>query len=215
MGQKARAASRHPQADGARHAGLTARKARQPDRSQRETTHSDAAPPFDGVRRRTGDAGVVTDGRLTVLRRTADTITLRDGAAVHPEPIERALCQSPYITDALVSGDGHSFPGCLVRLEPDAVEGWAHAKRVPFSGFADLANTAQLRALLLTEIDRAKKAVARASPIRVFRTIARPPQEGDPKLSALGGLRRVPAMKAFRSLITMMYDEAGTPPDGQ
>lgn len=157
MGQKARAASRHPQADGARHAGLTARKARQPDRSQRETTHSDAAPPSDGVRRRTGDAGVVTDGRLTVLRRTADTITLRDGAAVHPEPIERALCRSPYITDALVVGDRHSFPGCLVRLEPDAVEGWAHAKRVPFSGFADLANTAQLRALLLTEIDRAKK----------------------------------------------------------
>lgn len=145
-------------------------------------------PRSDGVWCRTGDAGVMTDGRLTVLGRAADTITLRDGSAVHPEPIEQALCLSPYIADALVAGDGKPFPCCLIRLEADAVEGWAHAKRVPFSSFADLANAAELRALLLTEIDRVNKAAARAAPIRAFRAIDRRLEEGDPELNSLGRL---------------------------
>ena len=170
-----------------------------------------AASQSDGIWRRTGDAGVMTDGRLTVLGRAADTITLLDGSEVHPEPIERALCLSPYIADALVVGDGKSFPGCLIRLEPEAVEGWAHAKRVSFAGFADLANTAEVRALLQTEIERVNKAAARAAPVRAFRAIDRPLQEGDPELNSLGGLRRVPAMTTFRSLISVMYDEATHP----
>ncbi len=168
----------------------------------------EAEPRCNGLWRRTGDAGAMTDGRLTVLGRAADTITLRDGSAVHPEPIERALCLSPYIADALVVGDGQAFLGCLLLLEADAAEGWAHAKRVPFSGFADLANTAELRGLLLTEIERVNKAAARASPIRAFRAIDRRLQEGDAELTPLGGLRRVAAATAFRSLITAMYDEA-------
>ena len=168
----------------------------------------EAASQSDGIWHRTGDAGVMTDGRLTVLGRMSDAITLLDGAAVHPEPIERALCLSPYIADALVVGDGRSFPGCLIRLEPDAVEGWAHDKRVLFSGFADLANTGEVRGLLQTEIERVNRTAARAAPIRAFRAIDRPLQEGDPELDALGGLRRVPAMATFRSLITAMYDEA-------
>ncbi len=175
----------------------------------------DSEPQSNGTWRRTGDAGVLSDGRLTVLGRAADTIRLRDGSAVHPEPIERALCLSPYISDALVVGDGMSFPGCLLRLAPDAVEGWAHAKRVPFSSFADLANATELRALLVTEINRVNKAAASASPIRAFRAIDRPLQEGDPELTPLGGLRRVPAMTTFRSLINVMYEEASTPPDRQ
>jgi long-chain acyl-CoA synthetase len=161
----------------------------------------------NGVWQRTGDAGAMVDGRLTVVGRTADTIRLLNGSVVHPEPIERALCLSPYIADALVVGDGQAFPGCLLLLEADAAEGWAHAQRVPFSSFADLANTAELRALLLAEIDRVNRATAHASPIRAFRAIDRRLQEGDPELTSLGGLRRVPALNAFRSLITAMYDE--------
>lgn len=168
----------------------------------------EAGSQSNGIWRRTGDAGVMTDGRLTVLGRTADTITLLDGSAVHPEPIERALCLSPYSADALVVGDGRPFPGCLIRLDPDTVEEWAHAKRVPFSGFTELANSAELRALLQTEIERVNKDAARAAPVRAFRAIDRPLQEGDPELNSLGGLRRTPAMTTFRSLITLMYDEA-------
>jgi long-chain acyl-CoA synthetase len=167
----------------------------------------DAESQSNAVWRRTGDAGVITDGRLTVVGRAADAITLRDGSAVHPEPIERALCLSPYIADAVVVGDGQAFPGCLLLLEADAAEGWAHAKRVPFSSFADLANTAELRSLLLAEIDRVNKTAARASPIRAFRAIDRRLQEGDPELTSLGGLRRAAAVTTFRSLITAMYDE--------
>jgi hypothetical protein len=70
---------------------------------------------------------------------------------------------------------------------------------VPFSGFPDLANTAELRALLQTEIERFNKAAARAAPIRAFRAIDRPLREGDPELNSLGGLRRVPVSEAFGS----------------
>jgi long-chain acyl-CoA synthetase len=162
----------------------------------------------DGEWHGTGDAGVMIGGRLAVLGRVADVITLLDGSPVHPEPIERALSLSPYIADALVVGDQQRYLGCLLLLEADAVEGWAHAKRVAFSSFAELANTAEVRALLQAEINRVNEMTARSSPLRAFRAIDRRLHEGDPELSPLGGLRRMPAVTAFRSLIAAMYDEA-------
>lgn len=173
--------------------------------------HFDSGPsdrPSDQAWRGTGDAGVMKDGRLTVLGRIAGVITPRDGHLLHPEPIEQALCLSPYIADALVVGDGQAFLGCLLRLEADAVEGWAHAKRVAFSSFAELANTAEVRGLLQAEIDRVNATAARSSPIRAFRAIDRRLQEGDPELTPLGALSKAPAMIAFHALIAAMYDEA-------
>lgn len=157
---------------------------------------------------RTGDAGVLRDGRLTVLGRYADMVTPLDCMPVHPEPIERALCASPYVADAIVVGHGRPFLACLLRLDADAVEGWAHGARVPFTSFAELTNRPELQALLQAEIDRVNADVARAQPIRAFRAIDRRLQEGDPEVSALGELRRGAATEAFCGLIASMYGDA-------
>ena len=159
---------------------------------------------------RTGDIGVLAEGRLTVLGRRADIVTPLGSAPLHPEPIERALCLSPYIADALVVGDARPFLGCLLRLDAEAVEGWAHEARVPFTSFAELTNTPQLQALLRVEIDRVNAGVAQASPIRAFRVIDRRLQDGDPELTVLGALRRGPATSASCDLIAAMYRD-GTP----
>ncbi|HVC58949.1 MAG TPA: AMP-binding protein [Acetobacteraceae bacterium] len=157
---------------------------------------------------RTGDVGVLTEGRITVLGGLADMITPPAGTPVHPEPIERALCLSPYIADALVVGDGRPFLGCLLRLDSEAVEGWAHAAHVPFASFADLAQAETLHAVLGAEVARVNAGVARASPIRAFRAIDRRLQYGDAELTPLGALRRGLATSVFRELIEAMYGKA-------
>ena len=155
----------------------------------------------------TGDAGVMTDGRLTVLGPLADTITLLGGIAVHPGPIERALSLSPYIADALVVGAGSPFLGCLLRLDADAAENWAHAARVPFTSFAELVRTEGLLALLAAEVARVNAGVAQKNPVRAFRLIDRRLQYGDPELTLLGTLRRPVVLASFQNLIAGMYDE--------
>ena len=86
----------------------------------------------------TGDLGVLEDGFLRIAGRREDVITPSDGAAVLPGEHEAELKTSPYITDALVLGTGRPFLSCLVMIDQEAVEGWAHAHGVAFTGFAGL-----------------------------------------------------------------------------
>lgn len=160
---------------------------------------------------RTGDVGVLTERRLTVLGSLANRVAPLVVPPMQPEPIEHALCLSPIIADALVVGDGRPFLGCLLRLDADAVEGWAHATRVPFASFAELTNSTELRGLLAAEIDRVNAGVAHGNPIRVFHAIDRRLQDGDPELTLLGALRRGAAADAFGDLIEAMYDAAPEP----
>lgn len=150
---------------------------------------------------RTGDQGTIAEGRLTVVGAAANVVTPEGGAPVHPEPIEQALCLSPYIADAMVVGEGQPFLSCLLRLDADAVEGWAHSRRVAFTSFAELTRTPELRSLLAAEIARVNQGVACASPIRAFAAMDRRLQEGDVELTLLGGLRRQATLAAFASVI--------------
>ncbi len=138
----------------------------------------------------TGDAGTLTEGVLTVAGRLADAIPLPDGALLHPGPIERALGLSPRILGAVVGPGPDGGLHALLWLDAEAVEAWAHARRLMFANYAALTRLPELIALLQTEIDRVNAGAARAHPIRAFRVLERRLAMGDPELTQLGALRR-------------------------
>jgi acyl transferase domain-containing protein/acyl-CoA synthetase (AMP-forming)/AMP-acid ligase II/acyl carrier protein len=65
--------------------------------------HGQAAPPSDDGWYRTGDAGRLDDGRLTIAGRIDDVI-ICGGQNVHPLEIEAVVAQSPSVRDVLVVG---------------------------------------------------------------------------------------------------------------
>ena len=138
----------------------------------------------------TGDAGAVTGGVLHVSGRCADALALPGGGRLHPEPIERALGLSPLILGALVRPGPDGGLHALLWLDAEAVEAWAHARRLMFANYAALAALPEVAASMQPEIDRVNAGLARAYPIRAFRVLDRRLGPGDPELTELGALRR-------------------------
>ena len=69
----------------------------------------------------TGDLGVLaTSGDLEFRGRAKDTIALRGGEKVEPQPLEDRLAESPFIKHALVVGQDRKVLGALLSARRDA-----------------------------------------------------------------------------------------------
>ena len=70
----------------------------------------------------TGDVGALTDENdLCITGRAKDTIVLRGGENVEPEPIEAVLCSSPLIEDAFLVGHGQKTLGAFLVPHAEAL----------------------------------------------------------------------------------------------
>lgn len=111
-----------------------------------------AALPGDGWLD-TGDVGMLSsEGDVLITGRAKDTIVLRGGENVEPEPIETELCSSPCIADAILVGHGEKTLGALVV--PDAA-GLTAAIGIPKdSDLAAIADDASVQQHLRAEVAR-------------------------------------------------------------
>ena len=66
-------------------------------------------------------AGSAMGGCFVLTGRAKDTIVLSSGENVEPQPIEDALCSSPFIKFAAVVGQGHRSLGALLVPDVDAL----------------------------------------------------------------------------------------------
>jgi long-chain acyl-CoA synthetase len=70
----------------------------------------------------TGDLGYLTAaGDIVITGRAKDTIVLRSGENVEPEPLESVLASSPLVADALVVGHARKSLGALIVPDPDGL----------------------------------------------------------------------------------------------
>ena len=150
----------------------------------------------------TGDLGQFNSGELRFAGRVNERLTLQDGTIVMPSMVENALKLSPFISDALVFGAGRAHLGCLVMMEPDVLEGWAQARDLA-GNFAALVQSADVRELLQTEMDR----VSRTAKVVLgcFAVIDRRLELGDPELTAMMQLRRNVVLAGYADLIEAMF----------
>jgi long-chain acyl-CoA synthetase len=72
----------------------------------------------------TGDIGALTaDGDLEFRGRAKDTIVLRGGEKVEPQPLEDRLLESPFLDQAVVVGSDRKVLGALLVPRKETVEG--------------------------------------------------------------------------------------------
>lgn len=82
--------------------------------------------------------GSTMEGCLVLTGRAKDTIVLSSGENVEPQPIEDALCCSPYIKFAALVGHGHRSLGALLVPDEDALKGLAAARGVKELSFEEV-----------------------------------------------------------------------------
>jgi long-chain acyl-CoA synthetase len=157
----------------------------------------------------TGDVGAIDpDGYLKVTDRLKDIIITAAGKNITPSEIENELKFSPYISDAVVIGDGRKFLTCLVMIDADNVARFAQDHAVPFTNYASLTQAPQVIELIQREIEAVNKKFARVETIRSFRLIDRLLSPEDEELTPTMKLKRAFVNKRYGDLIESMYQAA-------
>lgn len=155
----------------------------------------------------TGDIGSWDNGRLKIVDRARDIIVTSGGKTVSPTAIESQLRASPYISEAIVYGDGKKYLTALIEIEFDAVSDWAIRQNIAFTGFASLTSNPVVVKLIEAEVAAANGNLARVEQIKAFRIIPKildPEEEGEP-ITPTRKVKRKFMFDKFAGLIDSMY----------
>jgi len=155
---------------------------------------------------RTGDCGELDgQGYLAIRDRIKDILITSGGKNITPSHIESLLKFSPYITDAVVIGDGRHFLTALVMIDQEHVARFAQERQVPYTDFASLTRTAEVVELIRSQVEQANLQLARVEQIKDFRIIAELLGAEDEELTPTMKLKRKVIAVKYAALIAAMY----------
>ncbi|MFC7461398.1 AMP-dependent synthetase/ligase [Hydrogenophaga defluvii] len=156
----------------------------------------------------TGDCGELDEnGYLAIRDRIKDILITSGGKNITPSHIESLLKFSPYVTDAVVIGDGRKYLTCLIMLDQEHVARHAQEHQVPYTDFASLTRAPEVVALIRAEIDRINPQLARVEQVKDFRIIGELLTAEDEELTPTMKLKRKVIARKYAHLIDSMYTD--------
>ncbi|MCR1786044.1 AMP-binding protein [Nocardioides carbamazepini] len=154
----------------------------------------------------TGDVGEWVDGtHLRITDRMKDIIITAGGKNVAPSEIENALKASPFVKEAVVVGDGRKYLTALIGIELDTVGAWAQQQRLGFTTYRDLAEKAEVRALVQGIVDDVNSRHNPVEQIKHFRMLPKELDHEDGELTATQKVKRSAIDAMFHDLVEDMY----------
>jgi long-chain acyl-CoA synthetase len=155
---------------------------------------------------KTGDVGEWVDGtHVKIVDRMKDIIITSGGKNISPSEIENSLKTSPFIKEAMVTGDGRNYLAALIAIEMDTVGDWATRRGIPYTTYRDLTEKREVLELVQGVVDKTNENLARVENIRKFRLIPKELDHEDGELTATQKLKRSAMEKRFADLIDSMY----------
>jgi long-chain acyl-CoA synthetase len=157
----------------------------------------------------TGDIGrIESDGFLRVTGRKKDIIVTSGGRNVAPQNIEKLMRTSPYIDQAMVSGDGRKYLTALVSLNEEQVQRFAEQEGIPFDRLDELVVHPRIRQLIGSEIEERNRQLASYETIRRFTILPEPLSLSAGEITPTLKVRRMEVEERYRELIEAMYEES-------
>lgn len=154
----------------------------------------------------TGDIGTLdADGFLSIVDRKKDLIVTAGGSNVAPQNLERLLCQSPWLSQAVVLGDRERYLVALVTLDMSNVRRWAADHRRGSDPIA-LSQDPELRALIQLDVDDVNRRLSRFEQVRKFTILPRELGVAEGELTETLKPRRDRIREGYASQIRLMYD---------
>jgi long-chain acyl-CoA synthetase len=154
----------------------------------------------------TGDCGAIdAEGFLSIKDRLKDIIITSGGKNITPSNIENHLKFSPYISDAVVIGEGRHYLTCLVMLDQDNVAKFAQDRQVPYTDYASMTRAPEVLAMISAELEQVNTRLARVEQIKDFRIIAQLLTAEDDELTPTMKLKRKVMASKYATVIASMY----------
>jgi long-chain acyl-CoA synthetase len=154
----------------------------------------------------TGDVGKKDDeGFVTITDRLKDIIITAGGKNISPSEIENQLKFSPYVTDAVVIGDGRKYLTGLIMIDQENVEKHAQDNDIPYTNYASLCGAKEIKELIWEETLKVNKQFARVEQIKKIRLIDQLLTAEDDELTPTMKLKRTFVNTKYEDLIASMY----------
>jgi long-chain acyl-CoA synthetase len=154
----------------------------------------------------TGDIGKLDGaGFLTITGRKKEIIVTAGGKNVAPGPLEDRLRAHPLISQCLVVGDGRKFIGCLITLDPEAIEPWKREHDKTSLTMAQLAVDPDLIEEIDAAVAEANESVSRAEAIKKYRILESDFTEETGHLTPTLKVKRNVVVKDFGAEIEALY----------
>jgi long-chain acyl-CoA synthetase len=154
----------------------------------------------------TGDLGELdADGYLKITGRKKEIIVTAGGKNVAPAPLEDRLRAHPLISQCMVVGDGRKFIGCLITLDPEALEHWKAQSGKDSVPAADLVEDADLRAEIDAAVTETNASVSRAEAIKQYRILGTDFTEESGHLTPTLKVKRSVVARDFEAEIEALY----------
>jgi long-chain acyl-CoA synthetase len=156
----------------------------------------------------TGDIGQLdSDGFLKLTDRKKHLIKTSGGKYVAPQAIERLLKMIPYVSEAVVIGEGRPFISALIVPNFELLEQLAASRSIDYAHREQLVKDPRVVEFLLAEIDRASSPLARFERVKKIALL-------DHEFSLVSGevtptlkLRRHNIAARYRAIIDELYGD--------
>jgi long-chain acyl-CoA synthetase len=153
-----------------------------------------------------GDVGELDkDGFLKITDRKKDLIITAGGKNIAPQNIENQLKFSPYINDAIVIGDRRKFVSAIIVIDEENVVKYAQDHKIPFTTYASLTQTPEIKQLIQKEVDGVNKTLANVEQIKKFTILPKKLYEEDGEVTPTMKVKRKFVNEAFKDIIEKMY----------
>lgn len=149
--------------------------------------------------------------RIKLVDRMKDVFMTLGGKTLSPQQIEKVMKGSPFISEAVVFGDGRRYITALFELDFTLASEWARTNNIPYTSYTDLVTSPQVKNLIEGEVSRANKFVSRVEQVKRFRII---PVELDPEkgeTTATRKIKRGHMYEMFKDLVEAMYEASDIP----
>jgi long-chain acyl-CoA synthetase len=158
---------------------------------------------------RTGDAGLLDpDGHLIILDRAKDVSHLHDGTVFAPQYVENKLKFSPYIKEAVAVGHERPYVAAMINIDAEVVGNWAQRRRIPYSGYTDLAQNPRVSELMEQEVRRVNALLVPALRVRRFVVLHKELDPDDAEITRTRKVRRRFVAEKYAPIIDALYDPA-------
>lgn len=159
---------------------------------------------------RTGDIGELdAHGNLRITDRKKDLIKTSGGKYVAPQKVEGAiLANCPYVSQAVVTGEGRKYISALIVLDPDAIATWGAERGYEGMPYAELSQLEHTRRMVSNYIDRANERLERWETVKRFSILDNELTIDDGEVTPSLKVRRVAVEEKYADTIDEMYADA-------
>jgi long-chain acyl-CoA synthetase len=154
-----------------------------------------------------GDLGAIdADGYLVITGRKKDLIITAAGKNITPQEIETDIRNHPFVSQAVVVGEGRRYLTALVTLDSEMLAVWAREQGKLLDEEA-LTHDADVLAMVQAAIDDANGNRSHAETVRKFSVLPHDLSVAQGELTPTLKVKRNVVYERYAELIESMYSE--------